>query len=302
MSVVVAELTKEYGTQRAIDSISFEAHKGEVLGFLGPNGAGKSTTMKILTCFIPQTSGSASVCGHNVADDSLEVRRHIGYLPENNPLYKELYVREYLEFIARLHRIAKPQKRIDGMIEMTGLEQEQRKHIGELSKGYRQRVGLAQAMLHNPDVLILDEPTSGLDPNQLVEIRQLIKNLGKEKTVIFSTHIMQEVQALCDRVLIINKGRIVADDPIDQLSNRVKGEVVITVEFAGPVQMKTLKTIGNVRKVEDAGSNRWKLFTDASQDIRKEVFEFAVKNKLTLLEMHREEFSVEGIFQQLTKN
>ncbi len=302
MSVVVEELTKEYGRQRAVDHISFEARKGEVLGFLGPNGAGKSTTMKILTCFIPQTSGKASICGFDVESDSLEVRRRIGYLPEHNPLYKELYVREYLEFIARLHRLAKPRQRIDEMIEMTGLEREQHKHIGELSKGYRQRVGLAQAMLHNPDVLILDEPTSGLDPNQLVEIRQLIKNLGREKTVIFSTHIMQEVQALCDRVIIINRGHIVADDPIEQLSNRVQGEVIITVEFAGPVPAKALRGITQVRKVEKAGNNRWKLFTDTGQDIRKDIFNFAVSNKLVLLEMHREEFSVEGIFQQLTKN
>jgi ABC-2 type transport system ATP-binding protein len=302
MSVVVEELTKVYGSQKAVDGISFKADKGEVLGFLGPNGAGKSTTMKILTCFIPQTSGKASVCGYDVEADSLEVRKRIGYLPEHNPLYKELYVREYLEFIARLHRLAKPRQRIDEMIEMTGLEREQRKHIGELSKGYRQRVGLAQAMLHNPDVLILDEPTSGLDPNQLVEIRQLIKNLGREKTVIFSTHIMQEVQALCDRVIIINRGRIVADDPIDQLSNRVRGEVVITIEFAGPVAAKSLQGISQVRKVEEAGHNRWRLYTDSGHDIRKDVFGFAVSNKLVLLEMHREEFSVEGIFQQLTKN
>ncbi len=302
MSIIVENLTKEYGTQRAVDCISFEARSGEVLGFLGPNGAGKSTTMKILTCFIPQTSGKASVCGYDVEEHSLEVRKRIGYLPEHNPLYMEMYVREYLEFIARLHHLAKPRQRIDEMIEMTGLEREQRKHIGELSKGYRQRVGLAQAMLHNPDVLILDEPTSGLDPNQLVEIRQLIKNLGREKTVVFSTHIMQEVQALCDRVLIINRGRIVADDPIDQLSDRVQGEVVITVEFAGPVPAKALKTIKHVRKVEPAGQHRWQLFTPSGHDIRKDVFEFAVKNKLVLLEMHREEFSVEGIFQQLTQN
>lgn len=302
MSVVVEDLTKEYGTQRAVDGISFEARKGEVLGFLGPNGAGKSTTMKILTCFIPQTSGKASVCGYDVENDSLEVRKRIGYLPEHNPLYKELYVREYLEFIARLHHLSNPRQRIDEMIEMTGLEREQRKHIGELSKGYRQRVGLAQAMLHNPDVLILDEPTSGLDPNQLVEIRQLIKNLGREKTVIFSTHIMQEVQALCDRVIIINRGCIVADDPIDQLSNRVRGEVVITVEFAGPVRAKALSGIRHVKSVAEIGTNRWKLFTDTGSDIRKDIFEFAVSNKLVLLEMHREEFSVEGIFQQLTKN
>ncbi|GIV30763.1 MAG: gliding motility-associated ABC transporter ATP-binding subunit GldA [Saprospiraceae bacterium] len=301
MSVEVNHLTKQYGQQKAVDDISFRAEKGEVLGFLGPNGAGKSTTMKILTCYIPQTSGKASVCGYDVESESLEVRRRIGYLPENNPLYRDFYVREYLEFIARLHGVHNASSRIREMIDLTGLGPEQHKHIGQLSKGYRQRVGLAQAMLHDPDVLILDEPTSGLDPNQLVEIRQLIRTLGQEKTVIFSTHIMQEVQALCTRVLIINKGRIVADDPIEQLTSRVVGELVLTVEFDKAIQKKQLERLKHVRRVEHLGDSRWQLFTDADHDVRPEVFHFAVAHDLVLLEMHRERLSMEGIFQQLTR-
>jgi ABC-2 type transport system ATP-binding protein len=207
MSVKVNELTKIYGTQKAVDQVSFEAKKGEVLGFLGPNGAGKTTTMKVITCFIPQTSGEVTVCGFDVEKESMEVRKRIGYLPEHNPLYKEMYVKEYLRFIGGMHKIKNLNSRIDEMIQMTGLEREQHKLIGTLSKGYRQRVGLAQAMIHDPEVLILDEPTSGLDPNQMAEVRQLIKDIGQEKTVVFSTHIMQEVQKLCDRVIIINKGK-----------------------------------------------------------------------------------------------
>ncbi|MBB6110832.1 ABC-2 type transport system ATP-binding protein [Mucilaginibacter lappiensis] len=213
MSIRVESLSKVYGTQKAVDSISFSAEPG-VLGFLGPNGAGKSTTMKILTCFIPQTSGTASVCGFDVMSQSLEVRRHIGYLPESNPLYLDMYVKESLGFIAGIHKVQEPEKRIAAIIEQTGLGPEQHKKIGQLSKGYRQRVGLAQAILHNPDVLILDEPTSGLDPNQLIGIRQLILELGKTKTIILSTHIMQEVEAVCNQVIIIDKGKIVANDTL----------------------------------------------------------------------------------------
>ena len=223
MSIRVESLTKVYGKQKAVDGISFSAGPG-VLGFLGPNGAGKSTTMKILTCFIPQTSGSASVCGFNVEKDSLEVRRHIGYLPESNPLYLDMYVKESLNFIANIHKIESPQSKIAEVIEQTGLGPEQHKKIGQLSKGYRQRVGLAQAILHDPEVLILDEPTSGLDPNQLIGIRQLIKELGETKTVVLSTHIMQEVEAVCSQVIIINKGNIVANDSLDGLRKKNKGK------------------------------------------------------------------------------
>jgi ABC-2 type transport system ATP-binding protein len=301
MSVKVQNLTKIYGEQRAIDSISFEAKKGEILGFLGPNGAGKTTTMKILTCFIPQSSGVAEVNGFDVEKNPLEVRRQVGYLPEHNPLYKDMYVREYLEFVAGVHKLDKKKQRVAEMIERVGLSVEQAKPIGALSKGYRQRVGLAQAMLHDPSVLILDEPTTGLDPNQLVEIRRLIKDLGKEKTVIFSTHIMQEVQALCDRVMIINKGEIVANDTIDMLQNRIKGETLVTVEFAQKIDNQRLLKISNVKNVKILGDNKYQLASDMSKDIRAEVFKFAVDNNLTLLEMHKEVFSVEDVFQELTK-
>jgi ABC-2 type transport system ATP-binding protein len=225
MSILVESLTKVYGAQKAVDSISFSAKPG-VLGFLGPNGAGKSTTMKILTCFIPQTEGKASVCGYDIEKQPLEVKRNIGYLPESNPLYLDMYVKESMAFIAGIHQMHSPQKRIGEIIEQTGLGPEQHKKIGQLSKGYRQRVGLAQAILHNPEVLILDEPTSGLDPNQLIGIRQLILDLGKTKTVILSTHIMQEVEAVCDHVIIINKGKIVADDTLAGLRDKNKGKTL----------------------------------------------------------------------------
>jgi len=300
MSVKVEELTKLYGAQKAIDSVSFEAHKGEILGFLGPNGAGKTTTMKIITGFIPQSSGKASVCGYDVESASLEARRRIGYLPENNPLYKEMYVKEYLSFVAKLHRVPKVNQRVAEMIELTGLGKEQHKLIGALSKGYRQRVGLAQAMIHDPEVLVLDEPTTGLDPNQLVEIRNVIKDLGKEKTLIFSTHIMQEVQAICTRVLIINNGKIVADDPIEALQARIKGESAVTVQFAEAVQATQLRKISGVRQVKDLGQNRWQLLADAAIDIQPAIFHFAVEQKVTLIEMKKETVSVEEVFQKLT--
>ena len=300
--VSVNSLSKVYGTQKAIDNISFEARKGEVVGFLGPNGAGKTTTMKILTCFIPQSAGTAEVCGYNVENHSIEVRRQIGYLPEHNPLYKDMYVKEYLHFVAGLHSLTHKNKKVSEMIERTGLGAEQNKQIGELSKGYRQRVGLAQAMIHDPAVLILDEPTSGLDPNQLVEIRTLIKDFGKEKTVLFSTHIMQEVQALCDRVLIINKGQIVADDPIETLQNRIKGETTITVEFLENVPKASLQKIEGVKTVKSVTqTNQWTITATPNQDIRPNIFNFAVANHLTIIEMKKETLTVENIFQQLTK-
>ncbi len=301
MSVKVEHLTKIYGEQKAVNDLSFEAKKGEVLGFLGPNGAGKSTTMKILTCFIPQSQGTAEVCGFDVEKEPMEVRARIGYLPESNPLYKDMYVKEYLGFVARLHRVKNAKRRVADMIDKTGLGTEQHKLIGTLSKGYRQRVGLAQAMLHDPEVLILDEPTSGLDPNQLIEIRSLIKQLGQEKTVIFSTHIMQEVQALCDRVIIINRGRIVANDPIGQLQNRVSAELVVTVEFNQNVNENKLRQIRYVKRVGDLGKNRWSIVSDSNNDTRSDIFRFAVENRLILLGMHKEVSSVEDVFQELTK-
>lgn len=301
MSVSVQHLTKVYGAQKAVDDISFEAKKGEVLGFLGPNGAGKTTSMKIITCYIPQTSGKVEVCGFDVSKHPMEVRERIGYLPEHNPVYKEMYVKEYLNFIARMHKIKDIKGRVGEMIEMTGLEREQHKHISSLSKGYRQRVGLAQAMIHDPEVLILDEPTSGLDPNQLVEIRSLIKNLGKEKTVIFSTHIMQEVQALCDRVVIINKGEMVANDSIEVLKRKVAGEQIITIELKEKVKSSQLAKIDGIYQVKAISDHRWQLISQQQDEIRDKIFHFAVDRKLTLLEMHKEVSSVEDIFQKLTR-
>ncbi len=306
MSVKVENLTKIYQTQRAIDDVSFEVKKGEILGFLGPNGAGKTTTMKILTGFIPQTSGKATVCGFDVATQPLEVRREIGYLPEHNPLYKDMYVREYLMFVAGLHRVSNKKQRVTMMIEQTGLGQEQHKLIGALSKGYKQRVGLAQAMLHNPKVLILDEPTTGLDPNQIVEIRQLIKTLGQEKTVIFSTHIMQEVQAICDRAMIINHGKIVANDTIEQLKSRFSGDNIVTVQFAATTMVETqfiasLSKIKGVRRVAALGENRYQIIaSDAKTDLQTDIFQFAVTQQLTIVELKKEVSSVETVFQKLT--
>lgn len=301
MSVEVIGLNKVFGEQYAVRNASFSVKKGEVLGFLGPNGAGKSTTMKIIAGFIPPTSGAVKVCGYDVEENSMEVRRRIGYLPEHNPLYRDMYVKEYLRFVARLHKAPNASQRADEMIERTGLTLERNKIIGALSKGYRQRVGLAQAMLHDPDVLILDEPTSGLDPNQLVDIRNLIKRLGEEKTVIFSTHIMQEVQALCNRVVIINRGEIVADDPIEALSARVSGRVFLTLEFSGPVSEKDLRRLPHLLEAQELGQYKWKLTTDSAHDIRPDIFRMAGEQKWPLLEVHREIASVENIFQELTR-
>lgn len=301
MSVKVDHLTKLYGVQKAVDDISFEVHSGEILGFLGPNGAGKSTTMKIITTFIPQTKGNVSVCGFDVIDWPVEVRKKIGYLPENNPLYLEMYVKESLEFFAKLHGLKTNKKALVGeMIEVTGLTREQNKKIGALSKGYRQRVGLAQAMIHNPEVLILDEPTSGLDPNQVVEIRNLIKKLGKKKTVILSTHILQEVQALCDRVIIINKGVLVADDTIRALQDKSSSETVLLVEFKESVEMEQFKKIKGLKRTEQLEGNKWRLLSDS--DMQGDVFQFAVSNHLTILSLQKEQQSLEDIFRVLTKS
>ena len=298
MSIKVENITKLYGEQKAVNDISFEVQAGEIIGFLGPNGAGKSTTMKILTCFIPQTSGKASVCGFDTEKQSMEVRKNIGYLPEHNPLYPEMYVKEYLEFAARLHNMKNPQKRIEEMIAMTGLTVERKKKIGQLSKGYRQRVGLAQSMLHDPKVLIMDEPTSGLDPNQLAEMRSLIKNIGKEKTVILSTHIMQEVQAICSRVIIINKGSIVADDTVEGLKSHQKGMTLVQVEFKERIDKSLISKINGIHKV--SGENQLTIEYSGEEDIREILFRFAVENKYTLLNLNIEKQSLEDVFQQVT--
>ena len=303
MSIQVNNLSKIYGNQRALDDISFEARPGQILGFLGPNGAGKTTTMKILTCYLSQSGGEATVCGHDVATESLAVRKVVGYLPEHNPLYKDMYVREYLTFAGRANKVSNVKKRIGELIEMTGLGRESHKLIGALSKGYRQRVGLAQAMIHDPRVLILDEPTSGLDPNQLAEIRSLIKMLGKEKTVIFSTHIMQEVQALCDRVIIIDRGKLVADDPIERLRRRLSGDSSLLVSFDKPVDVEKLGRIeGVARVVTNPEAPHYRLYLAGKADARAGVFRFAVANQRLLLGMQREDLSVEEVFRALTSS
>jgi ABC-2 type transport system ATP-binding protein len=298
MSIEVKGVTKLYGKQKALNEVSFSIGSGEIVGFLGPNGAGKSTMMKILTCYIPESAGVAKICGLDTREDSIEIRKKVGYLPEHNPLYLEMYVKEYLGFIAGIHKASKD--RIPEMIQKTGLAPEQHKKLGQLSKGYRQRAGLAAALLHDPEVLILDEPTTGLDPNQLVEIRNLIKEIGKEKTVMLSTHIMQEVELLCSRVIIVNKGKIVADGPTSSLKD-LKQSKVLLVEFNETTTSSQLKKVDGVQKAENISGNRWKLFSAGQKDVREALFQFAVEQKLTILEVKQEEQKLEEIFQELTK-
>ncbi|MCD4730996.1 MAG: gliding motility-associated ABC transporter ATP-binding subunit GldA [Bacteroidales bacterium] len=300
MSIVVENITKIYGKQKALDDISFEVKAGEIVGLLGPNGAGKSTMMKIITCFIPPTSGNVSVYGYDIFEHSLDIRKKVGYLPENNPLYTDLYVKEYLEFIAGIYKIQNRKEKIKEMIAITGLEVEQHKKIGALSKGFRQRVGLAQAMIHDPDVLILDEPTSGLDPNQLIEIRNLIKEIGKEKTIMLSTHVMQEVEAVCNRAIIIDNGSIVADDKTSNLLSKSAGFQILKVEFSKPVSVSLLKTIKGVKLVTKVSDTIYKIETE-DRDIREDIFQFAVKNEVAVLSLQKVEQGLEEVFQQLTK-
>lgn len=302
MSIEVFELTKIYGEQKAVDTINFSIKSGEIVGFLGPNGAGKSTTMKMLTCFLQPTSGIAKVCGFDSSINPMEVKKNIGYLPEHNPLYLDMYVKEYLLFVAGIYGLKTKSSAVADIIGKTGLSPEQNKKIGALSKGYRQRVGLAQAMLHNPKVLILDEPTSGLDPNQINDIRKLISEFGKDRTVMLSTHIMQEVEAMCDRVIIINKGKIVADDATDTLQKRFKSSLILNVEFKNAVNSEDLKTISGVDMVTENGKNRWKLSAAKGTDLRELVFKFAVNSGNVILEQNEEEQRLEEIFQHLTKN
>ncbi|MFK7049327.1 putative ABC transporter ATP-binding protein YxlF [Flavobacterium columnare] len=297
MSIEVQNISKNYGSQKALDSISFSVNKGEVVGFLGPNGAGKSTLMKILTTFISADGGTAKVNGFDVTTDALAVQKSVGYLPEHNPLYLDLYVREYLTFNADVYKVAK--SRIDEVIALTGLTPEAHKKIGALSKGYRQRVGLATALLHNPDVLILDEPTTGLDPNQLVEIRDLIKNIGKDKTVFLSTHIMQEVEAICDRVIIINKGKIVTDNNIENLISEV-AEQVIEVEFDQPITATQLETLADLTQSSNNG-NTWELTFTTNEDRRTQVFDFAQANGLKILQLSLKSKNLERVFREKTK-
>ncbi|MBL8017696.1 MAG: ATP-binding cassette domain-containing protein [Ignavibacteria bacterium] len=311
MSIKVSNLTKYYGSYLAVDNISFEAKKGEILGFLGPNGAGKSTTMKIITTYLPPTSGSVVVDGFDVEDKSLEVRKKLGYLPELNPLYYDMTPVEYLDFVAKLDGVpaGEIKKKREEMIRVCGLESMRKKDIGTLSKGYKQRVGLAQAMINNPDVLILDEPTSGLDPNQIIEIRNLIKKLGKEKTVILSTHILSEVTATCNRVIIINKGKIVADGTPEELQAKSKGQSVVTLEVKNNCDKNTLsgslKEIRNVNKVEfvkDTGDSFvFNIYGEKGSDLREVISNKVTQQKATVLSMQAKQSSLEDIFRELTK-
>lgn len=298
MSIEVLNISKNYGEQKALDSVSFSIKKGEIVGFLGPNGAGKSTLMKILTTFLNADEGTASVNGNDVNAAQKAVQKAVGYLPEHNPLYLDLYVREYLSFNADVYKVAK--SRIDDVIALTGLTPESHKKIGELSKGYRQRVGLATALLHDPEVLILDEPTTGLDPNQLVEIRELIKSIGKNKTVFLSTHIMQEVEAICDRVIIINNGKIVTDKKLNNLMSEEK-EQVIEVEFDYKIEEEFIAKISNLKSYKNIHDNTWELTFSTDKDMRPVVFDFAQDNGLKTLQLNLKNKNLEAVFREMTK-
>lgn len=296
MSILVQNIIKNYGNQKALNDVSFEISSGEIVGFLGPNGAGKSTMMKILTTYISQNSGSVNVYGFDTLQNPIDVKKSVGYLPEHNPLYTELYIKEYLQFHANIHHTSK--NRIDEIINLIGLKPEKNKKISQLSKGFKQRVGLAAALLHNPEVLILDEPTTGLDPNQLSEIRNLIKEIGKTKTVLLSTHIMQEVEAMCDRVIIINKGEIVADKNLKELLENQ--EQIIEVEFDLNVDIELLNKIPNIKSVKNVFDNTWYLTFDNKKDMRSKVFDFAQENGLKTLQLQQKTNSLENLFQTLT--
>src|SRR5687768_17280783 len=298
MSIEVKNLLKVYAEQKAVNNISFKVEKAEIVGFLGPNGAGKSTTMKIITGYLKQEAGDAIVCGLNVTDNPLATKKKIGYLPESNALYHDMYVREYLEFIAEVHAINGKLSTISRIIDMVGLTPEAKKKIGQLSKGYRQRVGLAAALIHDPEVLILDEPTSGLDPNQIIEIREVIKKLGQNKTVLFSSHILQEVEAICDRLVIINKGEIVADDKLSNLRQRSSSNV-IKVNFNESIESSLLQDLSAAKSVKQE-ANSWLLETDNPEQLRKQIFELALQHNLNIVSLHSESKSLEEVFRSLT--
>lgn len=298
MSIEVQNISKSYGAQKALDNVSFSIKKGEIVGFLGPNGAGKSTLMKILTTYINADEGSAAINGNDVNNAQILVQKSVGYLPEHNPLYLDLYVREYLAFNADVYKVAK--SRIEEVIELTGLTPESHKKIGQLSKGFRQRVGLATALLHNPDVLILDEPTTGLDPNQLVEIRNVIKNVGKDKTVFLSTHIMQEVEAICDRVIIIDHGKIVTDKKLDKLVSEAAAQI-IEVEFDKTIDPNLLANLANIKTYKNTNDNLWLLTFNSEEDMRPKIFDFAHDNGLKTLQISLKSKNLEQIFREKTK-
>ncbi len=300
MSISVNNLSKNYGNQKAVNNISFDIKKGEIVGFLGPNGAGKSTTMKIITGYIESDSGEVKVCNEKVSSDSLLTKRKIGYLPEANPLYFEMYVREYLEFVASVHLLKEPAEKIESIIKTVGLSAEANKKTGQLSKGYKQRVGLAAALIHDPEVLILDEPTSGLDPNQIIEIREVIKTLGRNKTVLFSSHILQEVEAICDRVIIINKGNIVADDTLLNLQANKQHEHIVLITFKEKVDVAMLRSIKNIHSIDNEDGYKFKIQTDNPESIRRQLIEMSLKNNLNIVSLQSEGNSLESIFKSLT--
>jgi ABC-2 type transport system ATP-binding protein len=302
MSISINNLSKIYGTQKAVNGISFTINKGEIVGFLGPNGAGKSTTMKMITGYIAADGGSASVCGIPVTENSNETKKKIGYLPEANPLYYDMYVREYLEFVAGVHKISDVKQKIEAAIETVGLKVEANKKIAQLSKGYKQRVGLAAALIHDPEVLILDEPTSGLDPNQIVEIREVIKALGKNKTVLFSSHIMQEVEAICDRVIIINKGNIVADDSLSNLQKGTSDNHIVLVTFKESVDINLLNTLKEVAGVEQLSAANFQLTTINPESVRKQLLQLSIDNNLNIVSLQSQSNSLEEVFRSLTVN
>lgn len=300
MSIEIKNLLKTYGEQNAVNNISFKIEKGEIVGFLGPNGAGKSTTMKIITGYLQQTSGEAYVCGINVAEDPLAIKKKIGYLPELNALYYDMYVMEYLAFVAEIHKVANVKNKIESVIELTGLTVECKKKIGQLSKGYKQRVGLAAALIHDPEVLILDEPTTGLDPNQIIEIREVIKKQGQNKTVLFSSHILQEVEAICDRVIIINKGVLVADDKLSNLQNGNNETHIVVVQFKEVVDRAVLEKLNAVSKLVKISDSIFKLQTTNADVVRKQILELALQQNLNIVSLQSENQSLENIFKTLT--
>ena len=300
MSISVNNLSKHYGSQKAVNQISFTVNKGEIVGFLGPNGAGKSTTMKMITGYLEADSGTIEVCGLPVKEDGIATKKKIGYLPEANPLYADMYVREYLLFIAGIHQVSDSKARIEEVIRLVGLTPESNKKIGQLSKGYKQRVGLAAALVHDPEVLILDEPTSGLDPNQIVEIREVIKKLGQDKTVLFSSHIMQEVEAICNRVIIINKGNIVADDKLQNLQRSTTANQVITVEFKVPVDIQLLRKLEEIIDVTKSQSAVFSIRCTNAESVKKQLLQLSIEKNLDIISLQSETQHLESIFKSLT--
>ena len=300
MSIEVSNLLKTYGDQKAVNSISFKVDKGEIVGFLGPNGAGKSTTMKIITGYLQQTAGAAFVCGINVAEAPLESKKKIGYLPELNALYYDMYVREYLGFVAAVHQVEAPKQRIEEVISLTGLTIESKKKIGQLSKGYKQRVGLAAALIHDPEVLILDEPTTGLDPNQIIEIREVIRQQGQHKTVLFSSHILQEVEAICDRVIIINKGNIVADDKLAVLRQAGSSQQSVQVEFKEEVPLQSLQELKGVLSVNALHHSLFNILCTDAESLKKQLLQLAIDRNLNIVSLQSQKQSLESIFKALT--